>query len=255
MVQGAAGGRKPNVREKASNVLGVVPEATAGQKRPRKRASVEISPLPAQSEKSWQADVEQLARILGWRTFHVNQVARCPDCGSRAVARAIPPGWPDLVLVKPNRHILFVELKSDTGKTTPEQDGWLDAIMAARHGRSTVWRPKDLAEVQRELERIERPEVSVYPGMMSGQPCLDEHRLTCEQFAEYVWNGMEDEIYKGWDYLTRDDVLVMCWYQARYGSRAWQKRWKAWLERYSGKLWYSADWESVPMPPSKGEKP
>lgn len=58
-------------------------------------------------------------------------------------------GFPDLVLVHPRLGIIYAELKSDTGKTSPEQDAWIDAIntaakaMGLRGRPAIVWRPRD----------------------------------------------------------------------------------------------------------------
>ena len=50
-------------------------------------------------------------------------------------------GFPDLVIVGP-RGVIFRELKSDSGETSPEQDLW--GWMLCRSGASwQVWRPAD----------------------------------------------------------------------------------------------------------------
>lgn len=81
------------------------------------------------SEKQWQATVVELARTLGFRVFHPYD------------ARRSAIGWPDLCLV--GRKIIWLELKSATGKTTPAQDGWIAAIRKAG-GEAYVLRPSDL---------------------------------------------------------------------------------------------------------------
>ncbi len=92
------------------------------------------------------------------------------------------------------------------------------------------------------------PCVSVIPGVMSGQPCLHGHRLTAEQIAVlYERYGIE-EIFHGWPYLTRADVLVCCYYMARYGSRRWQKRWGRWWQEQHGALWLS-EFDKAELPP------
>ena len=60
-----------------------------------------------------------------------------------------PKGWPDLVLCRPPR-LLFVELKSEKGRTTPEQESWLADLQAC--GQYTcVWRPSDWDEIVKVL--------------------------------------------------------------------------------------------------------
>ena len=49
-------------------------------------------------------------------------------------------GFPDLVLIK-NKRIMFVELKSKNGRTSPEQDSWLHELNDV--AEVYVWRPAD----------------------------------------------------------------------------------------------------------------
>ena len=63
------------------------------------------------------------------------------------------PGFPDLVLVKSPR-VLFRELKQDGKYPTPEQQGWLDSLVASGQD-AKVWRTKDWisGEILKELTR------------------------------------------------------------------------------------------------------
>lgn len=77
--------------------------------------------------------VMQMAKQLGWRRYHVRN--------SKAGIVQGEVGFPDLVLVRGNR-VLFIELKRENGKTTPEQVAWLEAFLLA--GLEVyVWRPSD----------------------------------------------------------------------------------------------------------------
>jgi hypothetical protein len=49
-------------------------------------------------------------------------------------------GFPDLMMVHPTRGGLFVELKTDLGKVTPEQQQWLDTLREAGF-EAYCWRP------------------------------------------------------------------------------------------------------------------
>lgn len=60
-------------------------------------------------------------------------------------------GFPDLVLVKGAR-VIFWELKSPTGKATPAQEKWIEALRAAGCVAAVVW-PKDWRMVNEELSR------------------------------------------------------------------------------------------------------
>ena len=92
------------------------------------------------SEKEFQAQVLELARLCGWRVYHTHD------------SRRSAAGFPDLVLVK-KQSLLFAELKTDTRDTTPEQQVWLEDLRAA--GQEVhIWRPGNWATIQ---ERLMQP--------------------------------------------------------------------------------------------------
>lgn len=98
---------------------------------------------PAITEAQFQAQVLQLARILGWRTAHFRPAQTAH--GWRTPVSGDGIGFPDTVLVRGNR-LVAAELKSAAGKVAPEQTAWLEALAAA--GIETfVWRPADLDHV------------------------------------------------------------------------------------------------------------
>jgi hypothetical protein len=85
------------------------------------------------NEAQFQRQVLQIAAMYGWRVYHTHD------------SRRSNPGWPDLVLCKPPR-VLFVELKSETGRLRLEQAQWLSDLAAC--GMETdVWRPQRLSEI------------------------------------------------------------------------------------------------------------
>jgi len=93
------------------------------------------------TERTWQEQVRELASILGWKVMHV---PRSSGQGRGWTTATSIVGWPDLFLYHPGRgwHCA-VELKSQSGKTTPEQDGVLDDLIASGVP-AFVWRPSDL---------------------------------------------------------------------------------------------------------------
>jgi hypothetical protein len=98
------------------------------------------------TERDWQAKVQQLLTAFGWMWYHA------PD--NRPVngrVQGIKAGFPDLVAVRGGR-LLFIELKKQTGKTTPEQDRWL-AAAAAAGAEAHIWRPGDSARVSEVLRQ------------------------------------------------------------------------------------------------------
>lgn len=84
----------------------------------------------AMSEDELQAKVEALAREFGWIFYHTHD------------SRRSQKGFPDLVMVRRGR-IIWRELKTMTGKPTPEQRTWLDALAKA-NADVGIWRPIDL---------------------------------------------------------------------------------------------------------------
>lgn len=96
----------------------------------------------ALTEADWQAQVIDLAGTLGWQHLHVR---RSIGRGHRWTTTTNLPGWPDLLLWsarQPGRH-LAVELKTDTGRVTPEQERVLEQLAGAGF-ETFVWRPRDL---------------------------------------------------------------------------------------------------------------
>jgi hypothetical protein len=96
-------------------------------------------------ERDLQAAVVDLARTLGFLTYHTHD------------SRRSQPGFPDLVLCHPRSGaLLFAELKDARRKVTPEQDEWLRAL--AVRGVAFVWRPEHLTDgsIARALHRYAR---------------------------------------------------------------------------------------------------
>jgi hypothetical protein len=107
-------------------------------------------------EADFQSQVLQLAGILRWRRAHFRPGLNRRGEWRTAVA-ADGSGFPDLILVRGDR-VLAVELKSELGKTSPEQEEWLAAF--ARAGiEACVWRPSDFRSglIQRSLNSAGKP--------------------------------------------------------------------------------------------------
>lgn len=88
------------------------------------------------SEKEWQQLVTEIAQVNGWRVFHTYD------------SRRSNPGWPDVVAVRRGR-LVAAELKTETGKVTAEQAEWLEALGGVLGVEVFVWRPRDVAAVDR----------------------------------------------------------------------------------------------------------
>jgi len=95
------------------------------------------------SEKQFQAQVVELARLSGWLCYHTFDSRR-----SRA-------GFPDLVLVRPPM-VLFAELKSESGRIRRGQGQWLEALGDSESVEARLWRPSDWPEIAEVLRRRQR---------------------------------------------------------------------------------------------------
>lgn len=118
---------------------------------------------PKITEREWQVTVETMARWCGWRVYHTYD------------SRRSNAGFPDLVLVHPDGRLIFAELKTDTGKITKAQQGWLEALETAVKPSVAVWRPRDLETAKAALQRPgrlhelgERPEHLITRGTTIG---------------------------------------------------------------------------------------
>lgn len=91
------------------------------------------------SEREWSGLVAEIARLGQWLAYHTFR------------SKHSPAGFPDWVFVKGPR-LVFAELKTETGRTSPKQQEWLDALRepeGATKGLVQVylWRPRDYPEV------------------------------------------------------------------------------------------------------------
>lgn len=105
-------------------------------------------------EAAFQRKVVYRARKAGWKVVHFHQsvVGSAAD-GTPVVATPVSgdaKGFPDLILVKPGHPVLYVELKRELGKPSPEQIAWLDLLQAAGQ-YAMIWRPSQMKDIERVL--------------------------------------------------------------------------------------------------------
>jgi hypothetical protein len=98
----------------------------------------------ALTEAQLQQRVLDLAKHCHWMVVHIR--ATEVSKGRWSVPYTGDLGLPDLILCK-NGRVILAELKSASGKTTPQQDAWLTA--AGDHAR--LWRPSDWNTILAEL--------------------------------------------------------------------------------------------------------
>lgn len=95
-------------------------------------------------ERTFQHQVIDLARTLGWRVAHFRP-AQTQTGRWVTPVQADGAGFPDLVLVR-GRRTIFAELKTDRGRLSSPQHEWIEALTEAGN-EVYVWRPRVWDEV------------------------------------------------------------------------------------------------------------
>lgn len=98
----------------------------------------------AVAEREFQRVVVACARLFGWRVHHTRPAIM--RSGKWATPLQGDAGLPDLILCRPPR-LIFAELKSEHGRTRPEQQAWLSALAQVPRIEVYVWRPSDWAHI------------------------------------------------------------------------------------------------------------
>ncbi len=84
------------------------------------------------TERQYQDLIIEAATANGWMYYHTHD------------SRRSPVGFPDLVLIKSERPVLYLELKTETGRVAPAQQRWLEVLNAAAGEHvARVVRPSD----------------------------------------------------------------------------------------------------------------
>jgi VRR-NUC domain len=107
----------------------------------------------ALSEADWSRRVLDAAKLFGWRFAHFRPAQTVK--GWRTAMQG-DKGWPDLVLLRPPRLIL-AELKSDTGRVSPEQSDWIAQLAEVPGLEVYIWRPSNWEIVYTTLAKESRP--------------------------------------------------------------------------------------------------
>jgi hypothetical protein len=126
---------------------------------PEKAEARRVVSATGPSDQPFQQQVVDLARIQGWRVYHTFDGCRFAD------------GFPNLVVVR-GPHVIFSELKRDTGRVSSDQEAWLTALdevaeavdLAAEsaaaqgidprrlpHLEVHIWRPADWPHIKTRL--------------------------------------------------------------------------------------------------------
>jgi len=93
-----------------------------------------------ESETGFQNAIVELAKTFGWEMKYHTKFSFYSD-----------KGFPDLVLGRrKDKRIIFIELKRENGKTTKDQDKWLEFLQFI--GQEVyLWRPSDWSEIEKVL--------------------------------------------------------------------------------------------------------
>ena len=102
------------------------------------------------TEAEFQKGVIALAEFCGWMVAHFHDSRRQIRPGV-FIGDKQAKGYPDLTLLHPRHGVCFAELKSDTGRVSPEQLRWINALHRAS-AVAFVWRPRNLREIERFLK-------------------------------------------------------------------------------------------------------
>jgi hypothetical protein len=112
-----------------------------------------VTSLPPLTEAQLQEKTTALAHARGWLVHHDRPA---PDPRQGGALRTVidgDKGFPDLVLARGGR-IIIAELKSEKGRTSQQQEQWLDALGVNTYPSTvtvTVWRPRDWPDIERAL--------------------------------------------------------------------------------------------------------
>lgn len=100
------------------------------------------------SEKQFQLQVLQLAKLYGWRCAHFRP-AQTRSGKWITPVQAQGKGFPDLLMLRGGRQVV-AELKVGKNKPSAEQTAWLDAFTLA-HVQAFVWFPTDWRIIEETL--------------------------------------------------------------------------------------------------------
>ena len=113
-------------------------------------ARLDPATLKGLSELEFQAAVTRHAEGNGWR---VQSFRKSAAPGKDGTWRGLGnPGWPDVIAVREDGVMLALELKSETGRASPEQTEWLALLAAVPGVTARLARPRDAAELLKLME-------------------------------------------------------------------------------------------------------
>lgn len=106
--------------------------------------------------------------------------------------------------------------------------------------------------------------LTIRPGVASGAPCIGRTGTAAWAIAGCLWAGDSvDDIADEYG-VTREEILVACWFLATYGVEAawwnrderrragagWTKRWGPWASEHVAAFWHH-NFDAIPDPPNR----
>lgn len=106
------------------------------------------------SEAEFQRIILTLFRTYGWTVAHFGNTVKYVRRGNsyKVIPDKNAAGFPDIVATRKGR-LIFAELKREDGIVSKSQQTWLDAL-ALTGAEVFVWRPSQLEEINRIINRI-----------------------------------------------------------------------------------------------------
>lgn len=95
------------------------------------------------TEHQFQRQVLAWAKRAGWTATAMQD--------SRSLFWGCEAGFPDLILIR-GEQLLFVELKTESGRVTPRQATWHQRLRRIPCAEVHVWRPSMEQEIKRILQ-------------------------------------------------------------------------------------------------------
>ncbi len=104
--------------------------------------------IPAEREEHFQSWIIDLAGYRKWKRAHFRPAMT--KTGWRTAVSADGAGFPDLLLTR-DQVTIFAEVKSKTGRLTPEEKSWLETLALNPNNKCFVWRPVDRQAIEEVL--------------------------------------------------------------------------------------------------------
>jgi len=109
---------------------------------------------PKITEEEFSKNVIRVAQLCHWKVAHFRSVKIQRQDGSVYYATPVQAdgaGFPDLLMMRDSR-LVIAELKSETGKTSADQDAWIKGLRICDEPTVKLWKPSNWDDIVLELE-------------------------------------------------------------------------------------------------------